>query len=589
MVDTNINCEELIDEYVDGRKWRVKENANVRHSFQGLILHTAGTVQAKYCLSKLPEHISDAHLKGFIHIHDLSLGLTSYCSGWSLSDLLLEGFNNDYYSSSKPPKHFRTALSQMVNFLGTLQNANAGAQAFNNVDTLLAPFIYYDKLSYEDVKQSVQSFVFSMNVSSRWGMQCPFTNVSLDIICPDFLRNEPVIIGGKPQEETYGEFQDQIDIFNNAFLDILAEGDGNGRIFSFPIPTYSVTRDFPWKSEFGRKLLDVTAKYGIPYFSNFINSEFNPEDVRSMCCRLRLSKKEVLKKMGGIFGSADKTGSIGVVTLNLPRMAYLSESKEQFLDMVGTYCEIASEYLEIKRKSISKFLNKGLLPWTKRYLQKGFNAHFSTIGLVGGHEACLNLLGSEYGIDSKEGKQLMLDTLDFMVNKANELQIKTGSLMNVESSPAESCTYRFIRLDKKEFPDIIQSGDNVKYYTNSTALPVNKKIDVIEAVKHQSDLQVKYTGGTVFHSFLGENITNLDTLENYIKKVFTNTKIPYLTITPTFSICCDHGYISGEHFKCPECGRKTEVYSRVVGYYRDISSWNDSKQEEYSDRETFTL
>jgi ribonucleoside-triphosphate reductase len=370
---------------------------------------------------------------------------------------------------------------------------------------------------------------------------------------------------------------------------VLAEGDGNGRIFSFPIPTYSITENFPWKTKFGEKLLNITAKYGIPYFSNFINSDFRPEDVRSMCCRLRINKKEVIKKMGGLFGSGDLTGSIGVVTLNLPRMAYLANNKREFFDLIEAYSGIASEYLEIKRKIINKNLNGGLLPWTKRYLKKGYNGHFSTIGLVGGHEACMNLLGEEYGIDSAEGKSLMVDTLNFLLRQVEKFQLNTRNLYNLESTPAEGCTRRFINIDKKEFKDIIQSGENIKYYTNSTTLPVNKKIDVIKAVLHQSDLQTIYTGGTVFHSYLGENVDNVETIENYIKKVFTKTKIPYLTITPIFSICCDHGYISGEHFKCPDCGKETEVYSRVVGYYRAISSWNDSKQEEYKDRQMFNL
>lgn len=589
MNNTKIDIVNLIDDYIKKRDWRVQENANVKYSFPGLFLYLAGTAQAKYCLEKLPSEIREAHESGFIHIHDLSFGLTNYCSGWSLMDLLNEGLNRPDCSSSKPPKHFSTALHQMVNFLGILQNETAGAVSFNNIDTLLAPYIYYDKLTYEEVKQEIQSFVFGLNTTSRFGGQSPFSNVSLDVICPDFLKKQPVMIGGEVKNKTYSELQNEITMFNKAFIEILERGDGGGRMFSFPIPTYSITEDFPWESEVGEKLLGITAKYGSPYFTNFINGDLKPEDVRSMCCRLRIDKREVIKKVGGLFGQGDLTGSIGVLTLNLPRLAYLAKCESDFFDLINAYSIIAKNYLEIKRNIISDNLVNGLLPWSKRYLKNSFKGHFSTIGVVGGHEACLNLLGENYGIDSPEGKSLMKKVLLFLIKKIEGFQAKTGNLFSLEATPAESCARRFAKLDQKDFPDIIQSGESIKYYTNSTNLPVVKKIDVIDAILHQSDLQPIYSGGCVFHSYLGENIGDINIVKNYIKKVFTKTKIPYLTITPTFSICCDHGYISGEHKKCPTCGRVTEVYSRVVGYYRAVSSWNDSKQAEYKDRQMFTL
>lgn len=582
-----MNILDTMGDYIGHTDWRIKENSNIKFSFQGLVLYLAESMQSKYCLNQYPENIRNAHLQGFIHIHDLGFGLAPYCSGWSLQDLLLEGFNNIGYSSSAPPKNFSTALNQMMNFMGTLQNEWAGAQAWNNVDTYLAPFIRRDKLSYREVYQQIQSFVYNVNVTSRWGNQTPFTNITLDVVCPDFLKNQPVIMGGKSQEETYGEFQKEMDMFNKSFLEVLNKGDKDGRIFSFPIPTYNITKDFPWDTEFGDMLAEMTGRYGVPYFQNFINSDLNPEDVRSMCCRLQLDRREIVKHTGGIFGSSDLTGSIGVTTLNLARLGYLAKNEEEFLDLVKYYAKLANNSLEIKRKMLENNLKHNMFPWTKRYLKKGFKGHFSTIGVCAGHEACLNLLNK--GIDSSEGKELMIKTLYILKDLTVEFQEKTGNLYNLEATPAEGCTYRFAKLDKEHCPGIIQSGKDVPFYTNSTQLPVDKNIDVISAVLHQSDLQEIYSGGVVFHTFLGESELSGESIKNYIMKVFNKTKLPYLSITPTFSVCPNHGYIRGEHKTCPECDEVVECFSRVVGYYRSVSSWNISKQEEFKNRKVFKL
>ena len=577
-----LDIKDTIDNYLTKADWRVSENANTSHSFQGLMLHLSGTVQARYALEMYPEEVRQAHGHGYFHIHDLSFGLAGYCAGWSLRDLLLEGFNLEGRSAAGPAKHFDSAMGQMVNFLGTLQNEWAGAQAFNNVDTYLAPFIRHDGLSYDKVRQAVQKFVFNLNTTSRWGGQSPFTNLSFDLSVPKHIASEAAIIGGKLIDQTYGEFAPEMAMFNKAFLEVMQDGDYHGRIFSFPIPTYNVTKDFPWDSEIGELLLQLTSKYGAPYFQNFINSDLNPEDVRSMCCRLQMDLRELRNKTGGLFGAGDLTGSIGVVTLNLPKLAYLSQGEEDFLDLVSEYAYLARQALEFKRKMISGNLDRGMFPWTKRYLKNGFAGHFSTIGLVGGHEACLNLLGK--GIETEAGIRLMTRMLNLLREITARFQEETGNLYNLEATPAEGTSYRLAKIDKALYADIKASGNGTPYYTNSTNLPVGHSDDVITALEHQNKLQPLYTGGTVFHTFLGEAVSDTKALKSFILKALTMTKIPYLSITPTFSVCQSHGYIRGEHHDCPECGEPAEVYTRIVGYYRPVSRWNKGKQAEYADR-----
>ncbi|QLA17368.1 ribonucleoside triphosphate reductase [Desulfolutivibrio sulfoxidireducens] len=580
-----LDIKDVIDNYLSKADWRVAENANMCHSFQGLMLHLSGTVQARYALEKYPEEVRAAHEHGYFHIHDLSFGLAGYCAGWSLKDLLLEGFNLEGRSCAGPARHFDSALGQMVNFLGTLQNEWAGAQAFNNVDTYLAPFIRHDQLSYKQVRQAVQKFVFNLNTTSRWGGQSPFTNLTFDLAPPKHLANEAVIIGGKLLDSVHGDYAKEMEMFNQAFLEVMSQGDYHGRIFSFPIPTYNITKDFPWESPIGKNLLELTAKYGAPYFQNFINSDLNPEDVRSMCCRLQMDLRELRKKVGGLFGAGDLTGSVGVVTLNLPKLAFLAQGEEDFLDLVQEYAELAKTALEFKRKLINGNLERGMFPWTRRYLKNGFKGHFSTIGLVGGHEACLNLLGK--GIETDAGVRLMTRVLNHLRELTAGYQEETGNLYNLEATPAEGTSYRLAKIDKSLYADIRASGNGTPYYTNSTTLPVGLSSDVIYALEHQNKLQPLYTGGTVFHTYLGEAVTDLDALKSFIIKAFTMTKIPYLSITPTFSICKKHGYILGEHPTCPDCGEPAEVYTRIVGYYRPVSQWNKGKQSEYADRVTF--
>jgi ribonucleoside-triphosphate reductase len=581
-----LDITETIDTYLSKADWRVSENANMTHSFQGLMLHLSGTVQARYALEKYPEEIRQAHKHGYFHIHDLSFGLAGYCAGWSLKDLLLEGFGLEGRSCAGPAKHFDTALGQMVNFLGTLQNEWAGAQAFNNVDTYLAPFIRADNLSYADVYQAMQKFVFNLNTTSRWGGQSPFTNLTFDLVPPKHLASEAVIIGGRAQDATYGEFIPEMDMINRSFLEVMLAGDHQGRIFSFPIPTYNVTKDFPWDGELGDLLLKLTAKYGAPYFQNFINSDLSPEDVRSMCCRLQMDLRELRKKTGGLFGAGDLTGSIGVVTLNLPKLAYLSQGEDDFFEHVSEYAELAKDSLEFKRKLVNDNLNRGMFPWTRRYLKNGYKAHFSTIGLVGGHEACLNLLGK--GIDSEAGVRLMQRLLNHLRELTSRFQEETGNLYNLEATPAEGTSYRLAKIDRDLYENILTSGNGTPYYTNSTTLPVGLTDDVIFALEHQNQLQPLYTGGTVFHTYLGEAVSDTAALKRFIIKAFTMTKIPYLSITPTFSICSSHGYLAGEHFQCPTCGEAAEVYTRIVGYYRPVSRFNKGKQAEYEERLVFS-
>ncbi|MBI9111840.1 ribonucleoside triphosphate reductase [Maridesulfovibrio ferrireducens] len=584
--DAYLDIKETIDDYLDQSDWRVAENANMTHSYQGLMLHLSGTVQARYALEKYPEEIRQAHEHGYFHVHDLSYGLAGYCAGWSLRDLLLEGFNLEGRSCAGPAKHFDAALGQMVNFLGTLQNEWAGAQAFNNVDTYLAPFIRHDKLSYAEVLQAMQKFVFNMNTTSRWGGQSPFTNLSFDLVPPKHIAGEAIIIGGVLQDSTYGEYSAEMEMINRSFIEVMLHGDNQNRIFSFPIPTYNVTEDFPWDSEIGRTLLELTAKYGVPYFQNFISSDLNPEDVRSMCCRLQMDLRELRNKVGGLFGAGDLTGSIGVVTLNLPKLAYLAQGEEDFLDLIEEYAEQAKNSLEFKRKLIQTNLDNGMFPWSRRYLKNGYKGHFSTIGLLGGHEACLNLL--DKGIETPSGIRLMTRVLNHLRDLTSRFQEETGNLYNLEATPAEGTSYRLARIDKSLYADIKTSGNETPYYTNSTTLPVGISNDVIMALTHQNKLQPLYTGGSVFHTFLGESISDLDALKSFIIKAFRQTKIPYLSITPTFSICKEHGYIYGEHYECPDCGEPAEVYTRIVGYYRPVTRWNEGKKAEYKDRMEYT-
>ncbi len=582
-----LNIGEIIDSYVYKSDWRVNENANMTHSFQGLMLHLSGSVQARYALEKYPEEVRQAHEHGYFHIHDLSFGLAGYCAGWSLRDLLLEGFNLEGKCSSGPARHFDSALGQMVNFLGTLQNEWAGAQAFNNVDTYLAPFIRHDRLDYAQVKQGMQKFVFNLNTTSRWGGQSPFTNLTFDLVPPAHIAREGAIICGRVTDDPYGDYVPEMEMINRAFLEVMLEGDHHGRIFSFPIPTYNVTEDFPWDSQVGRLLLELTAKYGAPYFQNFINSDLKPEDVRSMCCRLQMDLRELRKRTGGLFGAGDLTGSIGVVTLNLPKLAFLAQGEEDFLDIVSEYAGLARDCLEFKRKLISDNLERGLFPFSRRYLKNGLKNHFSTIGLIGGHEACLNLLGK--GIETQAGTRLMQRVLSHLQELTKGYQESTGYMYNLEATPAEGTSYRLAKIDRALYGQIHTSGNGVPYYTNSTALPVGATTDIFQALEHQNKLQPMYTGGTVFHAFLGEAMTDLQALKGFIFKAMSMTKLPYISITPTFSVCKEHGYLNGEQAACPHCNEETEVYTRVVGYYRPVNLWNKGKQSEYQDRVMFNL
>ncbi|MEW6679417.1 MAG: ribonucleoside triphosphate reductase [bacterium] len=592
----------MVDSYLGGKDWRVRENSNMSYSLQGLNNHIFSLITSNYWLSKLyPQDVRDAHISGDIHIHDIGV-LSVYCCGWDLKDLLTRGFGGALGKvESSPPKHFRSALGQIVNFFYTLQGEAAGAQAFSNFDTLLSPFIRYDGLSYKDVRQCLQEFVFNMNIPTRVGFQTPFSNITMDVIPPRNLAKEYVIIGGKPQDTTYAEFEKEMLMINKAFCEVMAEGDAKGRVFTFPIPTYNITSDFKWEDENLNPLWEITSKYGIPYFSNFINSDMSPEDARSMCCRLRLDNRELRKRGGGLFGSNPLTGSIGVVTINLARAAYLSNhNEEKFFERLASLMEIAKESLEIKRKVIERLTDEELYPYARHYLssiKEGFGGywknHFSTIGLIGMNEACLNLIGSD--IASPEGKNLAVKTLSFMREKILKFQEETESLYNIEATPAEGTTYRLAMLDKEQYPEIITSGTNKPYYTNSTHLPVGYTDDLFSALSHQDELQALYTGGTVFHGFIGEKIDDPKMCKLLVKKIAERFSLPYYTITPTFSICPIHGYIKGEHPTCPKssgnglCHTKCEVYSRVVGYYRPVQQWNDGKQEEFRERREYRV
>lgn len=590
---------DLMDQYLSRLDWRVNENSNMGYSLQGLNNYIASEVSKTYWLNKVytPE-IGRLHRSGDMHIHDLNL-LSVYCVGWDLQDLLRSGFTGVQNKiSSKPAKHFRAILGQVVNFFYTLQGEAAGAQAFSNFDTLLAPFIKYDKLSYDEVKQSLQEFVFNVNVPTRVGFQTPFTNITLDLECPSYMQGQPVVIGGELQDTNYGDHQEEMNMFNRALLEVLTEGDASGRVFTFPIPTYNITKDFNWDNPVIENLWEASAKYGIPYFSNFVNSDMSPEDARSMCCRLRIDNRQLEYRGGGLFGSNPMTGSVGVVTINLPRLALKSKDEAEFRKGLDYLMEKAKESLEVKRKTLEVLTDKNLYPYTKFYLRdikKRFGVywknHFSTIGLIGMNEAALNLLGADIGSDT--GREFAERTLDYMRNRLVEFQKETGNNYNLEATPAEGTTYRLARIDKADFPETAHFANGIgatvehPFYTNSTHLPVNYTDDLFELLDLQDELQTKYTGGTVIHFFLGERMANAKTLKGLVKKICDNYRLPYFTFSPSFSICRNHGYLLGEQAHCPKCNEPCEVYSRVVGFLRPVEQWNKGKQAEFAMREHY--
>ena len=589
MSSTILDYKGLVDGYLKVSDWRVKENSTVTYSVGGLILSNSGAITANYWLSEIyDQEIGDAHRNADLHIHDLSM-LTGYCAGWSLKQLIQEGLGGVVGKiTSAPAKHLATLCNQMVNFLGIMQNEWAGAQAFSSFDTYLAPFVKTDKLTYNEVKHCIESFIYGVNTPSRWGTQAPFSNITLDWTVPADLANQPCIVGGKPQDFTYGDCKAEMDMINRAFIEVMIEGDANGRGFQYPIPTYSITRDFDWSdTQNNRLLFEMTAKYGTPYFSNYINSDMEPSDVRSMCCRLRLDLRELRKKSGGFFGSGESTGSVGVVTINLPRIAYLSSSPEEFYKRLDRMMDIAARSLKIKRTTITKLLEEGLYPYTKRYLG-GFDNHFSTIGLVGMNEACLNASWLRKDLTHKDAQDFAVDVLNHMRNRLSDYQEQYGDLYNLEATPAESTSYRLAKHDKKRYPDIITAHEGATpYYTNSSHLPVGYTEDVFEALDIQDRLQPLYTSGTVFHTFLGEKLPDWKAAAALVRKIAENYELPYYTISPTYSVCVDHGYLPGEQYTCPHCGKKTEVYSRITGYYRPVQNWNDGKSQEFQDRKTY--
>ena len=595
---TNNASVQLVDQYLNRTDWKVNENSNMAFSLQGLNNYVSSELSKVYWLNEIytPE-IREGHLQGDFHIHDLNL-LSVYCVGWDLFDLLGEGFRGVWGKiESKPAHHLRSALGQIVNFFYTLQGEAAGAQAFSNFDTLLAPFIRFDGLNQKGVKQALQEFIFNINVPTRVGFQTPFTNVTLDLTVPEYYVDQAVIIGGEPQDVTYGDFQNEMNLFNKAFLEVMAEGDARGRVFTFPIPTYNITKGFAWDNPVIEDLWEMTAKYGVPYFSNFVNSDMKPEDARSMCCRLRIDNRQLEKRGGGLFGSNPLTGSIGVVTINMPRIGYLSNSEEDFLSRLKKVMVLAQESLETKRKILERFTDRELYPYTKYYLRnvkQRFNEywknHFSTIGLVGMNEACQNFLGTTIG--DAEGKAFALKVLDFMRDLLLDFQRETGNNYNLEATPAEGTSYSLAKIDKHRYPAIISGGngdDGECFYTNSTQLPVNFTDDIFEALDLQDSLQQKYTGGTVFHIYAGERITNPESVKSLVRKICDNYHLPYFTFTPTFSVCPVHGYLNGEHEVCSRCGEECEVYSRVVGYLRPLKQWNRGKQEEFKMRKMFAV
>ena len=594
-----LNQDDLMDKYIMREDWRVRENSNMGYSLQGLNNYISSNIVSNYWLNRIyPANIREAHVSGDLHIHDLAV-LGPYCVGWDLPDLLLSGFKGvSGKVESKPAKHLRPALGQVINFFYTLQGEAAGAQAFSNFDSYLAPFIRYDGLDEKEVKQTFQEFLFNINIPTRVGFQTPFTNITMDIGVPDFLKDEPVIIGGKMRSDTYGDFQEELDMFNSCFAEAMIEGDAKGRVFTFPIATYSITDDFDWDSEVSRRIFEMTAKYGTPYFSNFVNSDINPEDVRSMCCRLRIDNRELKKRGGGLFGANPLTGSIGVVTLNLPRIGYTQKTESEFFERIGELMDTARDSLEIKRKTLERFTDSGLYPYSAyylRYVKQGLGSywrnHFSTIGLVGMAEAIDNFLGSS--IASEDGLAFAEKILEFMRDKLFSYQKESGNIYNLEATPAEGTSYRLARIDKQRYPGIVVANENElktgiePFYTNSSQLPVDETGDLFEALEHQDKLQPLYTGGTVFHTFLGERLPSWKAAATLVKKMAETSRIPYFTLTPTFSICPSHGYITGEHYECPTCGETCEVYSRVVGYLRPVNQWNDGKKAEFNRRRTF--
>ena len=590
--NTILDYKALVDSYVNVEDWRVKENSTVTYSVGGLILSNSGAITANYWLSEIyDKEIAEAHRNADIHLHDLSM-LTGYCAGWSLKQLIQEGLGGiPGKITSAPAKHLATLCNQMVNFLGIMQNEWAGAQAFSSFDTYLAPFIKVDNLSYDQAKKCIESFIYGVNTPSRWGTQAPFSNITLDWTVPDDLKDMPAIVGGKDMDFTYGDCQKEMDMVNKAFIEIMIDGDAQGRGFQYPIPTYSITKDFDWSdNENNRLLFEMTAKYGTPYFSNYINSDMEPSDVRSMCCRLRLDLRELRKKSGGFFGSGESTGSVGVVTINLPRIAYLAKDEADFYERLDHMMDIAARSLKIKRTVISNLLDAGLYPYTKRYLGN-FDSHFSTIGLIGMNEVGLNADWLRKDLTHEETQEFAKEVLTHMRARLSDYQEEYGDLYNLEATPAESTTYRFAKHDRKRYPDIItaaKEGDT-PYYTNSSHLPVDYTEDIFSALDIQDQLQTLYTSGTVFHAFLGEKLPDWKAAANLVRKIAENYELPYYTLSPTYSVCKDHGYLNGEQFVCPYCGNKTEVYSRITGYYRPVQNWNDGKTQEYKDRKLYDI
>ena len=591
MKSTILDYKDIVDQYVKNLDWRVKENSTVTYSVGGLILSNSGAITANYWLSEIyDDEIANAHKNADIHLHDLSM-LTGYCAGWSLKQLIEEGLGGiPGKITSAPAKHLATLCNQMVNFLGIMQNEWAGAQAFSSFDTYLAPFVRVDNLSYDAVKKCIESFIYGVNTPSRWGTQAPFSNITLDWTVPADLKDEYAIIGGKRMDFTYGDCKKEMDMVNRAFIEVMIEGDAHGRGFQYPIPTYSITRDFDWSETENNKLLfEMTAKYGTPYFSNYVNSDMEPSDVRSMCCRLRLDLRELRKKSGGFFGSGESTGSIGVVTINMPRIAYLAENEEDFYKRLDHMMDIAARSLKIKRTIITKLLDEGLYPYTKRYLGT-FNNHFSTIGLVGMNEAGKNAKWIGKDMTHAETQEFTKNVLNHMRERLSDYQEMYGDLYNLEATPAESTSYRLAKHDRKRYPDIICASEGTTpYYTNSSHLPVGYTSDVFTALDIQDELQTLYTSGTVFHAFLGEKLPDWKAAASIVRKIAENYRLPYYSLSPTYSVCKDHGYLAGEHFTCPKCGKEAEVYSRITGYYRPVKNWNDGKSQEYKERKTYDI
>ncbi len=587
----------MFSEYLNDRDWQINENANTQKSINGLNNYIREAFTKSYWLHEVyPDEVRNAHTAGDIHIHDLGF-FGPYCAGWDLRQIIMSGFGGvPGKVESKPPKHLRAFLGQIVNSTFTTQGESAGAQAWSSFDTYCAPFVRYDHMDYKTIKQALQEFIFNLNVPTRVGFQCPFSNLTFDIVPPGTLKDQCVIIGGKLMPETYGDFQEEMDMLNMAFCDVMTEGDAKGRVFTFPIPTINVTKSFDWDSPVVEKFMEITCKYGIPYFSNYVNSDLSPEDALSMCCRLRLNTAELRKRGGGLFGSNPLTGSVGVVTINLPRLAYQSKTESEFLMRLWQQMNIASKSLEIKRKIIEEQTAKGLYPYSAHYLKDvkertGFYwyNHFNTIGLIGMNEACQNLLGPDMDLTTAQGQAFGIKTLNYMRDVIKDIQDETGHYYNLEATPAEGTSYRLAKSDKERFPDIITAGEHVPYYTNSTQLPVGFTDDIFETLDLQDELQSLYTGGTVLHLYLGEEIKNRESAKNLIRKVFTQYKLPYISLTPTFSICNNHGYISGEHFNCPDCGEPAEVWSRVVGYLRPVQNFNTGKREEYQLRKKYLI